>query len=129
MAELRWDSDADLDLEIWPDGDSPVSGRAPGHELAGGGPDVVDGTTGRCEWFEFAPPYDEAPRRLAVAFWAPGPSKDTTTTATLTLRGLDAPRTYTIDLSDDTSDLCIAIRLDARGRRTEDIHRLTHRAL
>ncbi len=116
-AELTWEGDADLDLELWSADTAaarPFIGSAA--DLAGG--EAVTGRSGGREVVVFGPPHDAGLYRVGVHFWAPGPDRDTTTTATVTIiwpDGRSFARTGSID--DDSSDVWYPFLVDP-GRDT-----------
>lgn len=129
--ELSWNTDADLDLEIWRDGDTGLAPIGESFYLSTYSVDQVDGRDGRVERFVFRAPYDSGSYVVAVGFWGEGPGKNPLADVTVAAYASDGSLTgkFTGRLDDDTRDLWFACRVDAVTGAAESIDSSTYRGM
>lgn len=103
---LSWNSDADMDLEIWRASDTGPVMLDESFDLNGGGEDEVSGLNSQTESFVFSSPFDSGTFYPAVSFWAPGPSQQNQVEVNLVVSFPNGRTvTYQGQLHDDTKDL------------------------
>ena len=120
LVELTWETDADLDLEIWTNSEGGYRYLADASELMNA-PDITTGSEGK-EWFEFRETqqvdFSAGQWVISPFFYAVGPSgsEEAEVTLTLTIGGKVETFTKTLGFSSDQNQwLAVSVDMD-RGQ-------------